>query len=242
MNPSLVLVSHGTADACGQEVITRLAAAVRFAAAPFEVHEAVVDVEEHRLSGVLASLRRPAVVVPLLLSSGFHVRHDVAEAVAAHPSAVATAALGPEPALAEVAVQRLWAAGAAPDDEVVMVASGSSDARALADVDRAFELLRERWDGPVRLGHLGSYGTPAAQVVAQARATGRRVVASSYLLAPGHFQGLLERLPVDVATAPLLSPSPERVLVDLVMRRFEAAARNLDWAPFPAHPSQRSGT
>lgn len=235
MNPSLVLVSHGTHDLAGREVIRRLAAAVRRVAAPFEVHEAVVDVEQHRLPDVLGSIRRPAVVVPVLLSAGFHVHRDVAEAVAAHPSAVATPPLGPEPALAEVAVKRMWAAGIDPDDEVVMVASGSSDPRAMADVEAAHALLAERWNGPVRLGHLGSYGTPAAEVVAQAKAevagTGRRVVASSYLLAPGHFHSLVERLDAEVVAGPLLSASPEKALVDLVMRRFSAGARQLDWAP-----------
>lgn len=234
MNPSLVLVSHGTHDLAGREVIRRLAAAVRRVAAPFEVHEAVVDVEEHRLGDVLASLHRPAVVVPVLLSAGFHVHHDVARAVAAHPSAVVTDPLGATREMADVAVKRLWACGADPDDEVVMVASGSSDPRALADVERALELLRERWDGPVRVGHLGSYGTPASEVVAASRESGRRVVASSYLLAPGHFHSLVERLAVDVVTDPLLSASPERKVVDLVMHRFESGARRLDWAPASA--------
>lgn len=235
MNPSLVLVSHGTADLAGREVIKRLAAAVRFAAAPFEVHEAVVDVEEHRLATVLAALRRPAVVVPVLLSGGHHLHHDVAAAVAGHPAAVATLPLGPEGAMADVAVQRLWTSGATPDDEVVMVASGSSDPRALADVEAAATLLRDRWDGPVRVGHLGSFGTPAAEVMADARrdaaARGAKVVASSYLLAPGHFQRLVERLDADLVTPPLLSASPERAVVDLVMARFTAAARTVDWVP-----------
>lgn len=232
MNPALVLCSHGTADPTGQEVIRRVAAAVRRAASPFEVHESVVDVEDHRLGRVLAGLRRPAVVVPLLLSGGYHLHHDITEAVAGHPAAVVARPLGPEATLADLGARRLHDVGATPDDVVVLAGSGSSDPRALQDVDAAATLLRDQWGGPVRVGHLGRFGTPAAEVVAAARRDGaRRVVVASYLLAPGYFQNLLQGVGADLVTAPLLSPSPEREVVDLVVRRFERAARTLSWEP-----------
>lgn len=231
MNPALVLTSHGTHDPAGREVVRRLAAAVRRAAAPFDVLEAVVDVEAHRLPTVLAAQRRPVVVLPLLLSSGHHVRHDVATAVADHPHAAATAPLGPSWTLAEVGAQRLAESGARPDDVVVLGGSGSSRPEALEDVEHAATLLRAVWGGDVRVGHLGRHGTPVADVVAQARSGGRRVVISSYVLAPGHFQGQLEGAGADLVTAPLLSPSPQHAIVDLLVRRFERAARTAGlWA------------
>ncbi len=235
MNPALVLCSHGTADAAGQEVIRRTAAAIRHAAAPFEVHEAVVDVEQHRLDAVLAGLHRPAVIVPLLLSRGFHVRHDIAAAVRAHPGpAVVAAPLGPDAVFAEIAVRRLREAGATNDDVVILGASGSSDQAALDDVAVAAHLLAARWGGPVRVGHLGQFGDPLGQAIAAARRGDRRVAVASYLVAPGHFQRVLAASGADLVTDPLLSPSPEPSVVDLVISRFERAARRLTWAPPPA--------
>ncbi len=232
MNPALVLCSHGTADPAGQEVIRRVAAAVRRAAHPFEVHESVVDVEDHRLVDVLADLRRPAVVVPLLLSGGFHLHHDIAEAVADHPAAVVARPLGPDTSLAVLGARRLREVGATHEDVVVLAGSGSSDPRALRDVDSAAALLQAQWGGPVRVGHLGRFGTPAAEVTASARHDGAgRVVVASYLLAPGYFQNSLQKVGADLVTAPLLSPSPDREIVDLVVRRFERAARSLSWEP-----------
>lgn len=232
MNPALVLCSHGTADPSGQEVVRRVAAAVRRTASPFEVHEAVVDVEDHRLGDVLTGLRRPAVVVPLLLSGGYHLHHDITEAVAHHPAAAVARPLGPEASLAVLGARRLREVGATQDDVIVLAGSGSSDPRALQDVDTAAALLRGHWGGSVRVGHLGRFGTPAADVVAAARRDGdRRVVVSSYLLAPGYFQNTLQGVGADLVTAPLLSPSPEREIVDLVVRRFQRAARTLSWEP-----------
>ncbi|MEG9226342.1 sirohydrochlorin chelatase [Aeromicrobium sp. Sec7.5] len=242
MNPALVLCSHGTADPAGQEVIRRVAAAVRRAAHPFEVHESVVDVEDHRLGGVLADLRRPAVVVPLLLSGGFHLHHDITEAVADHPAAVVARPLGPEPALAALGARRLHDIGATHDDVVVLAGSGSSDPRALQDVDSAAALLRAHWGGTVRVGHLGRFGTPAAEVVAAARQDGaRRIVVASYLLAPGYFQNTLLAVGADLVTAPLLSASPDHEVVDLVVRRFERAARTLSWEPPSTFDSAATG-
>ena len=241
MRPAMVLCSHGTADPSGQEVVWRVAAAVRRVVTPLEVHESVVDVQDHRLHDVLAGLRRPVVVVPLLLSGGYHLHHDVTEAVADHPAAVVARPLGPDPSLAELGARRLHDVGATQDDVVVLAGSASSDPRALADVEGAAALLQARWGGPVRAGHLGQFGTPAAEVVAAARDDGaRRVVVASYLLAPGYFQNTLSATGADLVTAPLLSPSPERAVVDLVVHRFERAARTLSGEPPSTFDSART--
>ena len=60
---------------------------------------AFVDVQPPTVVDVVASLAaegRPAVVVPLLLSGGYHVHVDIAGAVAAHPRAVSARPLGPD--------------------------------------------------------------------------------------------------------------------------------------------------
>lgn len=235
MNPALVLCSHGTSDPVGQEVVRRLVGAVRLAAGAVQVHDAVVDVEDHRLPTVLAGLDRPAVVVPLLLSTGFHVRHDIARAVEAGVGAggraVAAPALGPDWALAELGVRRLLEAGARRDDVVVLGGSGSSEAAAMADVDAAAARLADLWGGPVRVGHVGHRGDPLADVVPRLRRPGRRVVVASYLLAPGYFQDRLGECGADLVTGPLLQPSADALVVDLVLRRFAEAAHRVSWAP-----------
>lgn len=235
MNPALVLCSHGTSDPVGQEVVRRLVGAVRLAAGGIQVHDAVVDVEEHRLPQVLAGLDRPAVVVPLLLSTGFHVRHDIAQAVArgvkGQGRAVAAPALGPDWALAELGVQRLLDAGVRRDDVVVLGGSGSSEAAAMADVDAAAARLADLWGGPVHVGHVGHRGDPLAEVVARVRRPRRRVAVASYLLAAGYFQDRVEACGADVVTGPLLRPSTDQLVVDLVLRRFAQATHAVSWAP-----------
>jgi hypothetical protein len=51
---------------------------------------------------------------------------------------------------------------------------------------------------------------------------GRRTAASNYLLAPGYFQGLVEKAGADVVTRPLQlpdEPAPQ-FLVDVVVSRY----------------------
>ncbi len=231
MNPVLVACSHGTADPLGQETARRYVAGIRRALPAFEVRAAVVDVEEHRLETVLDGLRRPAVVVPLLLSAGYHVHHDIAQAVAAAPGRVAAAPLGPDWELAETGVRRLHEAGARAHDVVVLGASGSSDARGADATEEAARRLGALWGGRIAVGHVGRSGRPLRDVVAECRRPGQRVVVSSYLLAPGHFQRELEHCGADVVTAPLLQASPDPGLVDLAVRRFEEAVARVSWAP-----------
>ncbi|WP_405375138.1 MULTISPECIES: sirohydrochlorin chelatase [unclassified Microbacterium] len=60
------------------------------------------------------------------------------------------------------------------------------------------------------------------EAFAQARATGaRRVVAASYVLAPGHFADVIARGGADVVTAPL---APDDAVARIVAERYLAAA------------------
>src|SRR5204863_7993278 len=121
----------------------------------------------------LSATGKPAVVVPLLLSGGYHVHVDIAGAVARASGAVAARPLGPDPRLAEVLFDRLVAAGADPRDPltaVVLAAAGSSDPRAVADVEDTADLLQRSWAGPVTTG----YGSAAQPTVPDAVATARR--------------------------------------------------------------------
>ena len=141
--PALVAVSHGTSSVEGRAAVRALFDAVAAAAgerwgtdAP-ELRLCHVDVEQPDVPTSLATLpdEMPAVLVPLLLSAGYHVHVDLAEAAAdtraaGRPVAVADA-LGPDDRLVPVLRRRLAEAGARADDRVVLAAAGSSDARAV---------------------------------------------------------------------------------------------------------------
>ncbi|BDZ65609.1 sirohydrochlorin chelatase [Agromyces mangrovi Wang et al. 2018] len=170
--PALVAVSHGTSSIEGRTAVRALFDAVAAAAgerwgsdAP-ELRLCHVDVEQPDVPTSLATLpdETPAVLVPLLLSAGYHVHVDLADAAAdaragGRPVAVAEA-LGPDDRLVPVLRRRLAEAGARDDDRVVLAAAGSSDARAVdACRDMAARLARAaaapqvaRPDGKLRSG------------------------------------------------------------------------------------------
>lgn len=230
--PALVLCSHGTADAHGQAAVSALVAAVQ-ARAGGEVRETWVDVQQPQVEEVAGAVRAegfsPVTIVPLLLSGGFHVHVDVARA-AEVDGVRATPALGPDPRLADLLVDRLHEAGADAGDAVVVAAAGSSDARAVADVEAVVAGVRERWEGPVSIGY-GSKALPTVpDAVAAARAAhpGLRVALAGYLLAPGFFHDRLARAGADLVTDPLLPvrggvPVVDDRLVDLVLERVASA-------------------
>jgi sirohydrochlorin ferrochelatase len=172
----------------------------------------------------LADAGTPAVVVPLLLSGGYHVHVDIAGAVAAHPQAVAARPLGPDPRLAAVLTDRLAEAGADPRDPrtaIVLAAAGSSDPRSVRDVEDTAGLLRRSWAGPVTTGYGSAAKPPVADAVAAARRAGaERVVVAAYLLAPGHFSDKLQDAGADSVTAPLL---PDERIAAVLLDRYDAA-------------------
>ena len=108
--PQLLLVAHGTRNPRGVDMIASLADAVAGRVGPTRV--AFVDVLGPSPAEVLRDSSRPTVLVPAFLASGYHVHSDVPQEVAAsgHTAVSVTRALGPDPILAQVLVQRLEAA------------------------------------------------------------------------------------------------------------------------------------
>ncbi len=225
--PVLVACAHGTRNPTGRRLIAELALAARSLRPGLETTAAFVDVQPPTVVDVVAGLSaagRPAVVVPLLLSGGYHVHVDIAGSVAAAPGAVAARPLGPDPRLAEVLYDRLLASGADPRDPltvVVVAAAGSSDPRAVADVETTADLLQRTWAGAVTTGY-GSAAEPTVPdaVAAARRAGAARVVVASYLLAPGHFHDKIDGAGADAVTAPLL---PDDRIAAVLLDRYDAA-------------------
>jgi sirohydrochlorin ferrochelatase len=226
-SPVLVACAHGTRNPTGRRLVAELALAARALRPGLRTTAAFVDVQPPTVVDVvrdLAAASTRAVVVPLLLSGGYHVHVDIAGAVAAHEGALAARPLGPDPRLAAVLLDRLRSAGADPRDPntaVVVAAAGSSDARAVADVEDTADLLQRDWAGPVTTGY-GSAARPTVPdaLAAARRAGAERVVVASYLLAPGHFHDKLAEAGADCVTAPLL---PDERIAAVLLDRYDAA-------------------
>jgi sirohydrochlorin ferrochelatase len=224
-----VACAHGTRNPTGRRLVAELALAARALRPGLETTAAFVDVQPPTVVDVVAELStsgRPVVVVPLLLSGGYHVHVDIAGAVAGSEAAVAARPLGPDPRLADVLRDRLMQAGADPGDPltaVVLAAAGSSDPRAVADVENTADLLQRQWAGPVTTGYGSAAQPPVPDAVAAARRGGaERVVVASYLLAPGHFHDKLAATGADAVTAPLL---PDERIAAVLLDRYDAVTR-----------------
>lgn len=237
--PALLAVSHGTDDAAGAAAIAllvqRVSERLNGAGGPHsasdpsrvEVRSGFVDVQQPDAPTALAAVDGPVVVVPLLLSQGFHVRVDLGRAVAARADAVVTDPLGPDARLAEVLAQRLAEAGAAEDPAapVVLAVAGSRDPRSLPDAEESARLLAAR---------LGSAVVPAYLAAREPRLAdaldahpGSPV--ATYLLAHGYFFDVARRITGSgLLTEPLLDDGePPQPLVDLVVDRYREGVAQL---------------
>ncbi|GAA4943081.1 sirohydrochlorin ferrochelatase [Actinomycetospora succinea] len=221
--PALVLLAHGTNDAAGWATISRLHAAVARALPAVDVRLGYAGVVGPSLAEVLAALPGPVVVVPAFLASGYHVRVDVPEQIAAvgRSDVVVAEPLGPAPELISALVDRLAEAGSEPGDTVVLAAAGSTDPAAQADLRTAAALLTARVGHEVPVGYIAGGEPRVASVVASTSARGPRVVLATWLLAPGAFHRWLADAGASVVAEPL-GDHPDVVAV--VVERYLAAA------------------
>jgi sirohydrochlorin ferrochelatase len=207
---TLLAVAHGTRSAAGQRQIRDLVAAVARRRPDLDVRLSYVDVQEPRI-GAVAPAAGDAVVVPLLLSAGYHVRVDIADAVRGTSTPVAEP-LGPDDVLRESLARNLE-----PADATVLAAAGSSDPGWRTGVHE----MAARIPGGAHVAYASGSEPRVADVVAGLRRQGaRRIAIAAYLLADGLFYRTLHRAGADTVTPPLcLDPA----VAGLVLRRYEAA-------------------
>lgn len=228
--PALVLCAHGTRGPHGRRTVGALVDALGRQRPGTAVRAAFVDVQPPSVAEVVADLAggRDVVVVPVLLSAGHHVGHDVARAVAPWPRAVSAGPLGPHPLLDDVLADRLVEAGARDGDAVVLAAAGSSDPRAAVDVARVAEALRRRHAGEVVVAYGAAAHPRVPAAVADLRAAGAaRVVVAPYLLGPGTFHDRLADAGADAVGGPLLTATGgglEARVLRAVWDRYDRAA------------------
>lgn len=211
---TLVLVAHGTRDPLGSQVIADLAAHVRLRLPDVDVRVAFADVCSPRVTEVLREIDGPAVVVPAFLAAGYHVRVDIPKQIAesGHPAVTLTSPFGPARTLVAAAHSRLAEAGWV-DEPIVLAAAGSSDERALADVERAARLLAARTAVEVQVAYVTT-ASPRVTDVA------RGLAVASWLLAPGLFHRVVRDAGAKVVAEPI---GAHRNAVELVVRRYLGA-------------------
>jgi sirohydrochlorin ferrochelatase len=226
--PALLAISHGTASARGQAAIQGLVDGVAERLPEVTVRLGHVDVHQPDVAASLAALRdhEHVVIVPLLLSAGYHVRVDLITQSAGRDGVTIAPALGPDPSLVDVLVQRLGALIPQPADRLVLVAAGSSDERANEDCRVIGRMLAERLSRTVSVGFLAAVRPTLAEAVAEEGAHGERVVVANYLLAPGYFHDLAvkEADGAHVAEPLLDGAQPPTALVELVVDRYRSAS------------------
>ena len=191
----LVLVAHGSRDPRSAATVRRLARAVG-AAWPAPVAAAFLDFNLPAVAPTVRALAvesdHPPVVVPALLTNAYHGRVDVPEVLAATGVAARLASvLGPsapgeepDPRLLAALHRRLSELDRHYDG-VALLAAGTRDPAARSTVDSVASALSVVLGLPCVAGY-ASGGPTGADAVAAVRAHGaRRVLASSYFLAPG---------------------------------------------------------
>ncbi|MEU9186227.1 sirohydrochlorin chelatase [Streptomyces sp. NPDC048484] len=249
--PALVLVGHGSRDPRALSTIRTLMDRIRELRPGLPVHLGHIELNEPLLPDTLAGLGTgDAVLVPLLLSRGYHVKQDIPEAAAASSARIRIAApLGPHPLLVETLYERLVEAGwhtrpsgpgglsgvghlggsgfGSGDAErrasgVVLAAAGSRDPDAAADTRRTAELLAERLGVPVVPAYASAAAPTVAHAVRALAARGRhRIAVASYFTAPGRFSAECAAAAPWIAAAPLgAHPSMAR----LVLHRYDQAS------------------
>ncbi|SDB86983.1 sirohydrochlorin chelatase [Microbacterium enclense] len=205
MTAVLIACAHGTRYEEGRVVVRALLDVLRETAPEgVEVLEAYVDVHGPYVTDVVAAARERTddiVIVPLLLSTGYHTEVDLVEAAGGLPIA---RALGPHPVLAEILADRVRATGADATDTVVLAAAGSTRPGAVVDVERMAALMTDAGvTAPIVTAYAAASEPTIPDAVEAARSAGRRTVAASYVLAPGHFSRVIERAEADLTSAPI---------------------------------------
>jgi sirohydrochlorin ferrochelatase len=218
--PALLAVAHGSRNPAATDVIKTLARQVRRLAPVLDVHVAFIGHAEPSLPAELGAAGSNAVIVPLLLSTGYHLTADIAGAATSAGARVA-GPLGPDELLLTALIARLSDANVPTGTPIVLAAAGSSDPEAAADVQKQADLLAERLSVPV----VGAFASAARPTVPEAVAklrqrTGLPIAVASYLLAPGHFQDQLHDSGAEWVSEPL---GGHPALAGLVIERYRTA-------------------
>jgi sirohydrochlorin ferrochelatase len=227
MPATLLAVAHGTADPAGVAEIERLVELVRAGRPATRVELGWLERADPTADTILERLTGPVVVVPVLLSTGYHVKVDIRRLVGDRPATAIASQLGPDQRLVEVVRQRLLG-GRTPGADVVLFGAGSSDPEAFQQLAEVATELQQL----LRLAERSAELTVQPRVLTDTdgwRAglrTGSDV--ASYLLAPGAFQdrlrGNAEQLAAGFAAPPI---GAHPLVAELIWQRYDQAAAGM---------------
>ncbi|MCF1595598.1 sirohydrochlorin chelatase [Streptomyces muensis] len=223
--PALVVVAHGSRDPRALSTVRTLLDKVRALRPGLPVHLGHIELNEPLLPDTLAALGdREAILVPLLLSRGYHIKRDIPEMAAeARVHARVAPALGPHPLLVEALYARLVEAGwPTRMDEptrrrtaVVLAAAGSRDPESKLDTSHTAHLLANRLGVPVVPAYASTATPTVEEALTSLASRGRtRVAIASYFTAPGRFARESAQAAPWLASAPLgTHPAMARLLL-----------------------------
>lgn len=186
MTAALLIAAHGTRSAVGTATTQALVDAIARARPGASVSVCFLDVTAPSLRDALDDFGdRPVIVVPLILSAGYHVTTDIPNVVAGRPGVRVARHLGPDPTIVTAVADRLAEARSAERGRergtAVLAAIASSHASGRDEVDKAAGLLAERLGEPVSVLPLGADLADAVAALPQPSDV------AVYLLAEGGF-------------------------------------------------------
>jgi sirohydrochlorin ferrochelatase len=225
--PPLVAVAHGSADPRSGATVSELLDLVRNRAPGLDVRAAFLGHAAPSVAAVLGGLPTgPVVVLPLLLTAAYHSKVDLPAQLRGQSRVLYGPTLGPHPLLIDAAERRLGTAPG-PGTAVVLAAAGSSDPAANA----AIRGMAATWQAN-RGWHsvVPAHARTVGGAVQALRATPgvRRVVVSTYLLAPGFFADQIRSSALGAgadSVAPALGALPE--IADIIRERYTVTAGDI---------------
>jgi len=258
--PALVAVAHGSRDPRALRTVQALLERVRALRPGLDVRLGHIELNEPLLAGTLARLaggpacpaapqgpeghampaapvptEAAAVLVPLLLGRGHHVKHDLPAALAAAPRVRGVVAdpLGPHPLLAEALHVRLVEAGwgrPVPGEAVVLAAAGSRDPDSASGTAATAALLSARLGGVPVVPAFATAASPSVPEALAALASRglHRVAVAACFTAAGRFAAQTAAGAPWIATAPL---GAQDAMARLVLHRYDRAAATLAAGP-----------
>ncbi len=244
--PPLVIAGHGTRDLIGVRTAHVLLDRIREMLPGVTVEAGFVELTPPTIEKALKSVLEGsdgAVVVPLMIGTGGHVREDIPESIAVaravHPDAtvVYTRHLGSPQPMLDVVHQRIAAVSEGEDPAdvtVVMVGRGTSLADVNADHVRLCRLIEEG-GGYARVVpafiQVASPSVPAALDEALAGGA-KRIVVMPHFLFPGRLRTWVNEQSeawaafhpeVNVSVAEVIGPCDE--LAGVVIERYREGVR-----------------
>lgn len=230
--PTLVAVAHGSRDPRALHTVLELLDRVRELRPALDVRLGHIELNEPLLPDTLDAVGPgDAVLVPLLLGRGHHVRHDLplAAAAATHLRTRVAAPLGPHPLLVEALHERLLEAGFGG----TRTARTATPPSCSPPPGRATPAPTSTRGAPPPCSATASAGCPScprtprrppptspAALRALAARGRHRVALASYFTAPGRFATVSAAAAPGIAAAPL---GAHPAMARLLLHRYDQA-------------------